>query len=286
MIRTTKYWKVAILFVCMFATKIIAQTPFTKRQVYNFSPGDVMQTTNKYTQSPGPPIYETDSITERWTSKLADTIYYKTKHTYYRAPSCQNCTAELIVSDRKMVITDLDSIVNHENKTWQREFHHSFYTMFCSKNVWAKVPGKLDSVWFEPVAHYTYFVEGLGGPYFEIQFQKQNLWFNDLQLTYSKKNGVECGNFVAGIEKLNQMKFEISISPNPFSDITSLKFPKNMNDATLTIHSLDGKLLRSIDKIQGMENSLNKDNLMPGVYIISISNNGEFCTRKLIIQNN
>jgi len=64
---TKKNWKVAILFICVFATKISAQTPFTKRQIYDFNPGDVMQTTNKYTQTPGPPIYETDSITERWT---------------------------------------------------------------------------------------------------------------------------------------------------------------------------------------------------------------------------
>ena len=61
---TKKNWKVAILFICVFATKISAQTPFTKKQVYNFNPGDVMQTTNKYTQTPGPPIYETDSIAE------------------------------------------------------------------------------------------------------------------------------------------------------------------------------------------------------------------------------
>ena len=146
---TKKIWKIAILFICVFATKISAQTPFTKRQVYNFNPGDVMQTTNKYTQTPGPPIYETDSIAERWTSKLGDTIFYKIKHTYFRAPSCQSCTAEIVVSTVKMEVTDLDSIVKHENKTARMEFHDSFF-MFCSKNVWAKVPGKDDSLCFEP----------------------------------------------------------------------------------------------------------------------------------------
>ncbi len=273
---------VAIIVFWANAIEISAQTPFTNRQVYDFNPGDVMQTTNKYTQTPGPPIYETDSIAERWTSKLGDTIYYKIKHTYFRAPSCQSCTAELVVSTLKMEVADLDSIVKHENKTARMELHDSFF-MFCNKNVWAKVPGKDDSLSFEPIAHYTYVVEGLGGPYFHLVYRKQLPWINDRQLTYYKKNGVECGNFVSGIEKLNQMNVEISISPNPSSDYTLMRFQKSMNHATLSIHSIDGKLLRRIDEIHGMEYILENEGLKPGVYIIRISNNGEMGSQKLFI---
>jgi hypothetical protein len=273
---------VAIIVFLANAIEITAQTPFTNRQVYDFNPGDVMQTTNKYTQTPGPPIYETDSIAERWTSKLGDTIYYKIKHTYFRAPSCQSCTAELVVSTLKMEVADLDSIVKHENKTARMELHDSFF-MFCNKNVWAKVPGKDDSLSFEPIAHYTYVVEGLGGPYFHLVYRKQLPWINDRQLTYYKKNGVECGNFVSGIEKLNQMNVEISISPNPSSDYTLMRFQKSMNHATLSIHSIDGKLLRRISDIQGMEYILENEGLKPGVYIIRISNNGEMGSQKLFI---
>jgi hypothetical protein len=96
---------------------------------------------------------------------------------------------------------------------------------------------------------------------------------------------VECGNFVSGIEKLNQMKFEISISPNPSSDYTLMRFQKSMNRATLSIHSMDGKLLRQISEIQGMEYILENEGLKPGVYIISILNNGEIGSQKLIIEN-
>ena len=273
---------VAIIVFLANAIEITAQTPFTNRQVYDFNPGDVMQTTNKYTQTPGPPIYETDSIAERWTSKLGDTIYYKIKHTYFRAPSCQSCTAELVVSTLKMEVADLDSIVKHENKTARMELHDSFF-MFCNKNVWAKVPGKDDSLSFEPIAHYTYVVEGLGGPYFHLVYRKQLPWINDRQLTYYKKNGVECGNFVSGIEKLNQMNVEISISPNPSSDYTLMRFQKSMNHATLSIYSMDGTLLRRISDIQGMEYILENEGLKPGVYIITISNNGEMGSQKLFI---
>ncbi|MEY5036649.1 MAG: Secretion system C-terminal sorting domain [Bacteroidota bacterium] len=273
---------VAIIVFLANAIEISAQTPFTNRQVYDFNPGDVMQTTNKYTQTPGPPIYETDSIAERWTSKLGDTIYYKIKHTYFRAPSCQSCTAELVVSTLKMEVADLDSIVKHENKTARMELHDSFF-MFCNKNVWAKVPGKDDSLSFEPIAHYTYVVEGLGGPYFHLVYRKQLPWINDRQLTYYKKNGVECGNFVSGIEKLNQMNVEISISPNPSSDYTLMRFQKSMNHATLSIYSMDGTLLRRISDIQGMEYILENEGLKPGVYIIRISNNGEMGSQKLFI---
>lgn len=273
---------VAIIVFLANAIEISAQTPFTNRQVYDFNPGDVMQTTNKYTQTPGPPIYETDSIAERWTSKLGDTIYYKIKHTYFRAPSCQSCTAELVVSTLKMEVADLDSIVKHENKTARMELHDSFF-MFCNKNVWAKVPGKDDSLSFEPIAHYTYVVEGLGGPYFHLVYRKQLPWINDRQLTYYKKNGVKCGNFVSGIEKLNQMNVEISISPNPSSDYTLMRFQKSMNHATLSIYSMDGTLLRRISDIQGMEYILENEGLKPGVYIIRISNNGEMGSQKLFI---
>jgi hypothetical protein len=111
------------------------------------------------------------------------------------------------------------------------------------------VPGKDDSLSFEPIAHYTYVVEGLGGPYFHLVYRKQLPRINDRQLTYYKKNGVECGNFVSGIEKLNQMNVEISISPNPSSDYTLMRFQKSMNHATLSIHSIDGTLLRRISDI-------------------------------------
>ena len=215
-------------------------------------------------------------------SKLGDTIYYKSKHTYFRAPSCQGCTAEIAVSTVKMVVTDLDSIVKHENKTARMELHDSFY-LLCNKNVWAKVPGKDDSLNFEPIAHYTYLIEGLGGPYFHLVYRKQLPWINDRQLTYYKKDGVACGNFVSGIQKLSQMDFPISISPNPSSNYTLLRFQNSMNHAVLSIHSMDGKLLRQITEIQGREYVFETEGLKPGVYILTISNNGELGSQKLFI---
>jgi hypothetical protein len=79
------------------------------------------------------------------------------------------------------------------------------------------------------------------------------------------------------------MNFEISILPNPCSDYALLKFPKSMNHATLSIHSIDGTLLRRISDIQGMEYILENEGLKPGVYIIRISNNGEMGSQKLFI---
>jgi hypothetical protein len=105
------------------------------------------------------------------------------------------------------------------------------------------VPGKDDSLSFEPIAHYTYVVEGLGGPYFYLVYRKQLPWINDRQLTYYKKNGVECGNFVSGIEKLNQMNVEISISPNPSSDYTLMRFQKSMNRFILWMANCSGALV-------------------------------------------
>jgi hypothetical protein len=81
------------------------------------------------------------------------------------------------------------------------------------------------------------------------------------------------------------MNVEISISPNPSSDYLLMRFQKSMNHATLSIHSMDGTLLRRISEIQGMEYILENEGLKPGVYIIIISNNGEMGSQKLIIEN-
>lgn len=280
-----KFWIIPTMILLLGTTKISAQILFTNKQVYNFNPGDVMQTTNLYTQTPGPPIYETDSIVERWTSKMGDTINYKSKHTYFRAPSCQNCTAEIVVSTKKIIVADLDSVVKHENKTTQMELHDSFFTAFCNKNVWAKVPGKDDTLKFEPISHYTYVVEGLGGPYFHLIYRRQIPWINDRQLTYFKKAGVECGNYISGMEKMKRNQFELSIYPNPCADYTFLKFPHYISNAKISIQSLDGKFNETIVDINGIEYCLKTNNLNPGVYIISVSNNREMSNQKMIIQN-
>jgi hypothetical protein len=46
---------------------------------------------------------------------------------------------------------------------------------------------------------------------------------------------------------------------------------------------MDGTLLRRISDIQGMEYILENEGLKPGVYIITISNNGEMGSQKLFI---
>jgi hypothetical protein len=79
------------------------------------------------------------------------------------------------------------------------------------------------------------------------------------------------------------MNVEISISPNPSSNYTLMRFQKSVNHATLSIHSMDGTLLRRISDIQGMEYILENEGLKPGVYIIRISNNGEMGSQKLFI---
>lgn len=48
---------------------------------------------------------------------------------------------------------------------------------------------------------------------------------------------------------------------------------------------MDGKLLRRFDEIQGVEYVFENEGLKPGIYIISISNNGEIGSQKLIIEN-
>ena len=149
--------------------------------------------------------------------------------------------------------------------------------------MWEKKPGKLDSNWFEPAFHNTYFVEGLGGPYFHIEYSQGGPTIRDFELTYFNKNRLSCGQFYSGVKSLDKQGFEFQISPNPFSETTLLQFPTEFTNASITIYTINGEVVREINNIQGNGYTLNKDNLNSGVYIISVNHRGTTSTQKLLI---
>lgn len=279
--QKTKLFMVFFMFLTI--QNIQAQTPLTNRQIFDFSPGDVMQGTHFFTETPGPPIYETYFILNKTESKLKDTLFYKIRHCYYRPPSCQNCPATEEYDTFTKTITNLDSYAIHENKTFQCSIVDTFYYNFCLQRVWEKKPGKLDSNWFEPAFHNTYFVEGLGGPYFHIEYSQGGPTIRDFELTYFSKNRLSCGQFYSGVKSFEKQGFKFKISPNPFSETTVLEFPNEFTNASITIYTINGELVREINNIQGNGYTLNKDNLNSGVYIISVNHRGTTSTQKLLI---
>jgi hypothetical protein len=62
------------------------------------------------------------------------------------------------------------------------------------------------------------------------------------------------------------------IYPNPFNEMTTLKFPNPENNLfRLRVIDLTGKILRDINGISGSDYALERDILQKGYYIIELS---------------
>lgn len=76
----------------------------------------------------------------------------------------------------------------------------------------------------------------------------------------------------------------VSIFPNPFSNSTTLQFSGNLNNATLTIFNVFGKIVKQTMNISGQTFNLTRDNLPSGLYAIQLTEGGNVITnRKLVI---
>jgi Tol biopolymer transport system component len=79
-------------------------------------------------------------------------------------------------------------------------------------------------------------------------------------------------------------KSEVKIFPNPFSTETNFFTNQNLNNATLTIYSSCGQIVKQVSNISGQTISLNRDNLSSGVYFIRVTQSDKLiATTKLII---
>lgn len=76
------------------------------------------------------------------------------------------------------------------------------------------------------------------------------------------------------------------IFPNPFNTTTTIQANTNLNNATLTVYNIQGKLLKEINNISGPTTLLNRDNLPAGHYIIQLSQDNQILMNdKLLIIN-
>jgi hypothetical protein len=161
--------------------------------------------------------YYLSIITNHLEEKNNDTLFYKIRREYYTPPACQDCKPLVWIDTITQAYMELDSIAKHYNQTFQYSIKDTFYNDFCNRRVWGQHPDKLDSMWFEPVKHFTYFVEGLGGPFYIKEFSQGGPTKLDFVLTYYKKDGGSCGNFVNDVQDFNVQNLQATIFPNPLN---------------------------------------------------------------------
>ncbi len=93
--------------------------------------------------------------------------------------------------------------------------------------------------------------------------------------------------YITGYEVFEVNPIEIiKIEPNPFSDYTYISINENIstNYYKLILFNLDGRIIKEID-IKDNHAVLNRENLMPGIYLVKImTNEGSILHTKVIIK--
>jgi hypothetical protein len=78
----------------------------------------------------------------------------------------------------------------------------------------------------------------------------------------------------------------LKIYPNPFSHQTTLRTNTSMKNSRLVIYNSFGRVVKQIENISGQEYTLDRENLLSGLYFISLVQDGEIIANdKLVITN-
>lgn len=77
---------------------------------------------------------------------------------------------------------------------------------------------------------------------------------------------------------------QLSISPNPFNDFTTIQSNSMLHEAELNLYSMFGQKVKTINRISGNEIKIDMDNLASGIYFIRlVQDNNTITIKKLII---
>jgi aminopeptidase YwaD len=77
---------------------------------------------------------------------------------------------------------------------------------------------------------------------------------------------------------------EVKLFPNPASQILNVQLPDNVLSAELSISSMFGQELVKTNLITGAIFAVNLDNLIDGIYLVSITTDGRTAKYKLVIR--
>ncbi len=281
-------FKITLLIISFLIEKNAnAQKELTNGQVYNFEVGDIIQGVHDYSgvypNQPGPPTYETHFILKKAFSTKQDTIFYTIRRSYFTPQRCDTCHATDLIDTIIQPIMHLNDLAIHYNESTECTIKDSFYSSFCNRNVWAKSPGKLDSMWFEPVEHFTYFVEGLGGPYFSKDDPHGPIHTSYI-LNFFKKNGTTCGEFYSGLQNFKNQKLHATISPNPFTENATIQFEKPLRNAIIVLYNFEGQKTNVITNFQGSIYEVSRGNLKAGIYFLQVNDINGSWSQKIVIQ--
>lgn len=98
-------------------------------------------------------------------------------------------------------------------------------------------------------------------------------------------NGI-CRSFLSSDELNGALSNQIDLVPNPVFNNSSVKIMSegNIDINSISIYSLSGQLMKTIERLQVNEYELELYNYSPGVYLVTIGASGSVVTKKLLVQ--
>ncbi|GAA0875841.1 hypothetical protein GCM10009118_22500 [Wandonia haliotis] len=90
------------------------------------------------------------------------------------------------------------------------------------------------------------------------------------------------GNATLGIPDAKEQGL-FSVYPNPFSFSTTLKYGDGFNGMTLSLYTIEGRLVKQLGNISGTTYTLSGDNLQKGMYCIRLSKENKMIAEEKLI---
>jgi hypothetical protein len=209
-----------------------------------------------------PHTYETITVLGKSFSPGGDTVIYRVKRDTYIPKKCESCTAFNSTDTTVNKYTNLDMPAVHNNYTICYGIADTMYVKW-GKKVWEKHPTPKDSC-FEADAETTYFMEGVGGPFY-TRMELSGPWKAELLLSYFKKTDGSTSGFREGDKPKRNLAFSFSVFPNPAEN--SIAIQSSEKYKTVSITDMTGRVLISSDSYC---RSIDVSTLEQGMYLINL----------------
>jgi len=87
--------------------------------------------------------------------------------------------------------------------------------------------------------------------------------------------------YPTSIGNMEEMQ-DFNIYPNPIHNELNISIPSGTDDAIITISDINGRLIRSLELEQGSQNKLILNDIMRGVYIVTLKQNKVIQVKKIV----
>jgi len=186
---------------------------------------------------------------------------------------------DVIISDshqgyisRKPIVTAVDSVIMYNGEKRKR--------ISVEGDVWIEGIGSING-FMHPQREYV--TCDCNNSYSLISFAKENhikFYNSSLAASYSI-----CGGVFDGVEKISVNKNSVTVSPNPVTTTSTLKWSGADTFSTLTITDLMGKTIQTVDVRGKSEITINRSDFNKGLYIVRLySKSGQPACLKLITE--